>query len=266
MKKQYRITTEWNIIEEKMKNEKMENIKKQFTLGMLCLIMLTCVSRLQNEVCQNAGTLQKVKVQKQQEDVKSVDASDEKSENSSVEVNAENGYTIMGESGVTLAQMTSFFESSGKAYPSEALAQGGAPTIEDYCQMFLEESAAEGIRAEIPFVQSMKETGWLQFEGVCDISQYNFAGLGATGGDVAGESFTDVRTGIRAQIQHLKAYATTDPLVESCVDGRYALVKKASAPYVQWLGQQENPEGYGWATDPGYGISIAEMIQNLKSF
>ncbi|MDD3362553.1 MAG: glucosaminidase domain-containing protein [Hespellia sp.] len=265
-----------------MKNEKMENIKKQFTLGMLCLIMLTCVSRLQNEVCQNTGTLQKVKVQKQQEDVKSEDASDENAEASAgdittedsadtaasaaVEVNAENGYSIMGESSVTLGQMTSFFESSGKTYPSEALAQGGAPTIEDYCQMFLEESAAEGIRAEIPFVQSMKETGWLQFEGVCDISQYNFAGLGATGGDVAGESFTDVRTGIRAQIQHLKAYATTDPLVEGCVDGRYALVKKASAPYVQWLGQQENPEGYGWATDPGYGISLAEMIQNLKSF
>ena len=112
----------------------------------------------------------------------------------------------------------------------------------------------------------MKETGWLQFQGVSDILQNNFAGMGATGGDEAGVSYPDVRTGIRAQIQHLKAYATTDVLKEACVDERYELVTKESAPYVEWLGQQENPEGYGWATDPGYGYSIVEMIQTLKSF
>ena len=39
------------------------------------------------------------------------------------------------------------------------------------------------------FVQAMKETGWLQFTGVVKAEQYNFAGMGATGNGVSGESF-----------------------------------------------------------------------------
>ena len=41
---------------------------------------------------------------------------------------------------------------------------------------------------------------------------FNFAGIGTTGGGVPGNSYPDVRTGVRAQIQHLKAYATDEPL------------------------------------------------------
>ncbi len=78
-----------------------------------------------------------------------------------------------------------------------------------------------------------------------------------------GNSYPDVRTGVRAQIQHLKAYATDEPLNQTCVDNRYEYVKKASAPYVQWLGQKENPEGCGWATGENYGYDIAGMLQHL---
>lgn len=82
---------------------------------------------------------------------------------------------------------------------------------------------------------------------------------------VAGiNSYPDVRTGVRAQIQHLKAYATADPLAQECVDDRYEYVQKGSAPYVQWLGQKENPQGAGWATAENYGYSIVEMISHLK--
>ena len=85
----------------------------------------------------------------------------------------------------------------------------------------------------------MKETGFLQYGGDASVEQFNFAGLGTTGGGVPGNSYPDVRTGIRAQIQHLKAYATADPLNGKCVDDRYEYVKKGTAPYVEWLGQQE---------------------------
>ena len=64
------------------------------------------------------------------------------------------------------------------------------------------------------------------------ITQYNFAGIGTTGGGVPGNSYPDVRTGIRAQIQHLKAYATDEALVKECVDDRYSYVTKGSAPYM----------------------------------
>ena len=162
-------------------------------------------------------------------------------------------YPVMGESVVTVDELADYFNQSGYEYPSEELAKGGADTIETFCQIYCEEAEAEDIRAEVAFTQAMKETGFLQFGGDVSIEQFNFAGIGTTGGGVPGNSYPDVRTGVRAQIQHLKAYATDEPLNQTCVDNRYEYVKKASAPYVQWLGQKENPEGAGWATGENYG-------------
>lgn len=176
----------------------------------------------------------------------------------------EGQYPIMGSSTVTVAQMKAYFETANVPYPAEALAKGGADTIETFCQIYYEEASAEGVRPEVAFVQTMKETNWLQYGGDASIEQFNFAGLGTTGGGVPGNSYPDVRTGIRAQIQHLKAYATTDVLTQECVDDRYEYVTKGSAPYVEWLGQKENPKGYGWATDENYGYSIVEMIRVME--
>lgn len=176
----------------------------------------------------------------------------------------EEKYPIMGSSEVTAAEMKEYFESSGKPYPAEALAKGGAETIETFCQIYCEEAEAEGVRAEVAFAQTMKETGFLQYGGDASVEQFNFAGIGTTGGGVPGNFYPDVRTGIRAQIQHLKAYATSDRLVRECVDNRYEYVKKGSAPYVEWLGQKENPQGTGWATGENYGYDIVEMIAAMK--
>lgn len=181
------------------------------------------------------------------------------------EVIADGQYPIMGSSAVTAEQMAAYYNSEGYPYPAEALAKGGADTIEAFCQMYYEEATAEGVRPEVAFAQTMKETGWLQYGGDASIEQFNFAGIGTTGGGVAGNSYPDVRTGIRAQIQHLKAYATEDALVQECVDDRYEYVLKGSAPYVEWLGQNENPQGCGWATAENYGYSIVEMINKMKA-
>ena len=97
------------------------------------------------------------------------------------------------------------------------------------------------------------------------MTQFNFAGLGATGNGVPGNSFPDVRTGIRAQIQHLKAYASTDALNNTCVDQRFSYVTRGCAPYLEWLGIKENPNGYGWATGERYGAKIRAIITNLLS-
>ncbi|MDD2981146.1 MAG: glucosaminidase domain-containing protein [Hespellia sp.] len=175
-------------------------------------------------------------------------------------------YPIMGLSSITVDQMARYFEENESYYPSEALGAGGAPDIQTFCQIYYDEAMAEGVRPEIPFVQTMKETGWLQYGGDSTIEQFNFAGLGTTGGGVQGVYFPDVRTGVRAQIQHLKAYATDEALIQECVDERYDLVSKGCAPYVEWLGQQENPGGYGWATGAEYGTSIVDMINNMRSF
>ncbi len=174
-------------------------------------------------------------------------------------------YKISGNSSTTIQQMVRFYEKhSSIKYPSEALKKGGAATIEDFARIYYEEAKAEGIKVEVAWAQTMKETGWLKFGGQVKIEQYNFAGIGATDGGACGASFEDIRTGVRAQIQHLKAYASTDELKQSCVDPRFDRIKRGCAQYVEILGQKENPNGYGWATSENYGVSISKLIDSLK--
>ena len=172
-------------------------------------------------------------------------------------------YTITGSSTVTVSQMVSYYQSR-TSYPSF---YGGsdATTIKKFCQIYLDECKAENIRAEVAFAQAMKETNFLRFGGDVSITQYNFAGIGAVGGGAKGQSFSSVRLGIRAQVQHLKAYANYDALNKGCVDPRFTYVSRGTAPYVEWLGIPDNPYGKGWATAQNYGSSILQMIRDIKS-
>lgn len=179
---------------------------------------------------------------------------------------------IMGTSQTTVAQMVRYYNANATGYDTfkakyngkydGCLAKGGASTINQFAQIFYEEAMAEGVRAEVAFTQCMKETGFLKYGGDVLPNQYNFAGIGATGA-VHGASFSNVRMGIRAQIQHLKAYGSVSPLTNQCVDPRFNLVKRGSAQYVEWLGIKENPNGYGWATSKSYGHDIVNMVNVL---
>lgn len=181
---------------------------------------------------------------------------------------------IMGKSLCTVDQLIKYYNYNASGYDTfnakykneydGCLAKGGASTIEEFAKIFYEEANTEGVRAEIAFAQCMKETGFLKYGGDVLPNQYNYAGIGATGA-VHGAEFKDVRTGIRAQIQHLKAYASNSKLVNDCVDPRFNLVKRNSAEYVEWLGIQENPNGLGWASAKNYGYSIVQMVNVLLS-
>ena len=175
-------------------------------------------------------------------------------------------YQITGTSSVTVSQMVKYYNTySSIAYPSAALTKGGAADIETFCKIIKEEADAENMKADVVFIQAMLETGYLKFGGDVKISQFNFAGLGATGNGVAGNSFKDVRTGIRAQVQHLKAYANKEALKNTCVDVRFSYVPRGSAPYVECLGIQENPNGGGWAASKNYGNDLLGLINKLKA-
>lgn len=191
----------------------------------------------------------------------------------SINTNATGGLMqIMGTSQTTVAQMVRYYNANVSGYDTfkakyngkynGVLAKGGASTINQFAQIFYEEATAEGVRAEVAFTQCMKETGFLKYGGDVLPSQYNFAGIGATGA-VHGASFSNVRMGIRAQIQHLKAHGSISPLTNPCVDPRFNLVKRGSAQYVEWLGIKENPNGYGWATSKSYGHDIVNMVNSL---
>lgn len=191
----------------------------------------------------------------------------------SINTNATGGLMqIMGTSQTTVAQMVRYYNANASGYDTfkakyngkynGILAKGGASTINQFAQIFYEEATAEGVRAEVAFTQCMKETGFLKYGGDVLPNQYNFAGIGATGA-VHGASFSNVRMGIRAQIQHLKAYGSISPLTNQCVDPRFNLVKRGSAQFVEWLGIKENPNGYGWATSKRYGHDIVSMVNSL---
>ena len=172
--------------------------------------------------------------------------------------------TIMGTSGLGTTKNTvvdkleKMYLKSGRIYPAYYSQYGGAATIREFCEIIYEEATDENVKPEVVFGQAMKETGYLQFGGDVQIEQFNFAGLGATGNGVHGNSFANIREGIRAQVQHLKAYASKDSLNHDCVDVRFGYVNRRSAPYVEWLGIKENPNKAGWAASSEYGIDLVE--------
>lgn len=128
-------------------------------------------------------------------------------------------------------------------------------------EIYAAEAANEGIRADVAFAQSCIETANFAFGGDVHPLQNNFAGIGATGGGVAGNSFATPAEGVRAQVQHLKAYANTDPLNGACVDPRFQYVTRGAARFVEWLGIPDNPNGKGWAAGKGYGTSILSVMK-----
>ena len=183
-----------------------------------------------------------------------------------------NLYRIMGSSSITVDQMVKFYENGkgnatydtfGESQYNGCLTQGGAPDIRTYCQIFKEEAESEGVKVEVAFTQAMLETGYLKFGGDVKPNQYNFAGIGATGNGNPGNSFGDVRTGIRAQIQHLKCYASTDSLNLAKVDPRWNNNLRGKAKYVEYLSIPNNPYGTGWAASATYGKDLLKLITNL---
>lgn len=167
---------------------------------------------------------------------------------------------IMGEAQATAQQMALFCRSKNST------PQLTSCCLEQLAEMFIEEGKAEGVRGDVAFAQSLHETGYFKFGGIVLPAQNNYAGIGALNGNTTGQaaSFPDPRTGVRAQIQHLKAYASTEALVNECVDPRFSLVARGVAPYVEWLGAEDNPEGRGWAVPgAGYGANIVKLLGQI---
>jgi hypothetical protein len=87
----------------------------------------------------------------------------------------------------------------------------------------------------------------------------NFCGLGAIGLNQRGERFPEPRIGVRAHIQHLKAYATDSPLNRELVDPRYRWVRYGSAPTIRGLSG-------AWAADREYGKKIESILERLYRY
>lgn len=163
---------------------------------------------------------------------------------------------ITGKAEATAEQMTAYIKAKNGSV---------AQSVLDMIPLYLSEGEAENIRGDIAFAQSCLETGNFTFSGsAVKLSQNNFCGMGVTQNGETGNSFKTPQLGIRAQIQHLKAYANTTKLKQECVDPRFEFVSRGCAPYVEYLGIQENPKGKGWAAGAGYGEKILKILDAIK--
>lgn len=167
-----------------------------------------------------------------------------------------NGLTsIMGDSVATVEQMEAYIKAKNPNV---------AQSVIEMIPLYLSEGEAEGVRGDIAFAQSCLETGNFTFEGsAVTLDQNNFCGMGVTSRGKKGSSFATPLLGIRAQIQHLKAYASDAALINDCVDSRFRYVTRGCAAFVEWLGQKENPDGKGWATGKGYGSKILTILETI---
>lgn len=126
----------------------------------------------------------------------------------------------------------------------------------DIAKLYREEATIEGVNYDIAFCQMCLETNFLRFGGDIQPTQNNFAALGAVGGSSESASFPSARIGVRAHIQHLKAYASTEPLVQELVDPRFRFVTRGIAPLVDQLSGR-------WAADIQYGSKILTLVRQF---
>lgn len=139
--------------------------------------------------------------------------------------------------------------------------------IYSLAKLFLEEGQAEGVRGDIAFCQSIKETGFFKYGGQVLPEQNNYAGIGALNNEPIGKGawFKNARDGVRAQIQHLKGYASREELKNPCVDPRYNILRSlgvcGSAYYWQDLDGKWAVPGKNYGEDI---IWIYNKIKNLR--
>lgn len=154
---------------------------------------------------------------------------------------------VMGIGSTSEVQLIMFLKSINEA----ALNQ-----YRDLAKLYREEGAVEGVNHDIAFCQMLVETNSLFFGGSLNPAQNNFGGLGSPTGGPEGSSFPTARVGVRAQIQHLKAYGSLEPLIQNQVDPRFQFVRRGIAPLVDQLTGR-------WNNDPEYGRRILAFMRRL---
>ena len=172
---------------------------------------------------------------------------------------------IMGQARLDARQLAAWF--NGRQ-PQPAGRYSASVDLATIAQYYIEEGAAENVTGDIAFIQAVVETGWFRFSGTVSASANNFAGIRASDGEPGPAVFLDARTGVRAQVQHLRAYAdptatscAVPPLRNPCVDPRFHLVvPKGRAPRWDQLGSGN------WASAPGYGARILALYKEALAF
>lgn len=121
-------------------------------------------------------------------------------------------------------------------------------------------SGVFGLRTSLIVAQMFHETGYLRFGGDVSADQFNFAGLGATGGGVAGMKYADMSQGVCAVCVHhmvyiygdvanwpavVRNYQTLDQRYRDVLSAGYGGVIKVAGDYTngRWAYTKTIPKG-----------------------
>lgn len=152
----------------------------------------------------------------------------------------------------TERQLIKFFLSNNKTVNKQK--------VKRLAKYYINECKIENINSDIAFVQMCLETGFLRFGLLVTEDMNNFCGLGAIDKDNRGCFFETEQLGVIAHVQHLKAYGTSEPLVNTLVDPRYKYVNpKGKAPSLYELAGT-------WAMDKEYGNKLFSLLTKLSKY
>lgn len=166
---------------------------------------------------------------------------------------ANSGTPVMGDIQVGVGQAVEFVRGRAAAadYPWD--------TIETIIDTVYRVAEDDGVRPDLALGLMLKETGFFGYGGDVKADQWNFGGIGATGG-VPGLRFPTILAGVRAVIRRMRMYAVNDPAAyDVAVLGR-------PLPTSHW-GQYPHIEDFNgvWAVPgTGYGQSIIAMVEKMK--
>lgn len=133
--------------------------------------------------------------------------------------------------------------------------------ILNFAWLYVSEAAMENINSDIAFAQMCHETGFLRFGGLVQPEWHNYCGLGAISAEQPGCIFETEQLGVRAHIQHLQAYATTEDVAlnNELVDPRYSWVHKTK--FAVTLEEM----AASWAADPEYGNKLERLLVRMEN-
>jgi hypothetical protein len=133
--------------------------------------------------------------------------------------------------------------------------------INDLINSYAAWGAKLGVRYDVAFAQSIIETGYFSFPSYGQLTDKdnNFAGIGACDTCAHGWSFPTADTGVQAQLELLRLYATSNPLpdgVKNVIGG--TSVGGCCTTWTELAGK--------WASSTTYGISIMTVYHQMLSW
>ena len=144
-----------------------------------------------------------------------------------------------------------------------ALSKGVKPEYAKLAVNFVDSFRYLNVRGDIAFCQSLLETGFFKFGNDVKPEQHNYAGIGASGGGVPGDSFESPFEGIHAQLQNLALRSgvviAKSSIISPYVAKHYSTI--SSYNFTKW-----KQLAGSWAADLNYWTKIQNIMYEFNKW